>query len=68
MPPNSLLLQLDETTMDLCLFLVIRGYVQKFAPLFRVMEDGNVNLLVPDGCEGVMQSFKKVCIQTTAIS
>ena len=59
MPPNSLLLQLDETTMDLCFFLVIRGCVQKFAPLFRVMEDGNVNLLVPDSCERVLQSFKK---------
>jgi len=23
------------------------------------MEDGNVNLLVPDGCERVLQSFKK---------
>jgi len=36
-----------------------QGYVQKFAPLFRIMEDGNVNLLVPDGCERVLQSFKK---------
>jgi hypothetical protein len=59
MPPNSLLLQLDETTIDLYLFLVTRSYVQKFAPLFRIMEDSNVNLLVPDGCEKTLQSFKK---------
>jgi len=59
MPPNSLLLQLDETTIDLCLFLVTRATFRSLLLYFVLWKMATLTCLSLTAVKGFCNHSKK---------